>query len=74
MHWHCFMPRLSVLDPRPPPDLLTARQMLELAEEFRALAAAAETPELRQALTTLAVRYEMTAAMKEKDELAAVRH
>ena len=68
------MPRLSIFDRKPPLSMLTASQLLDLAHEFQELALRASSPENRQALTRLVVRYVAYAAQRELEELAATRH
>jgi hypothetical protein len=68
------MPRLSVFDHKPPLSMLTVSQLLDLAHEFQEMALTASTPETRQALTRLVVRYVAYAAQRELEELAATRH
>lgn len=60
--------RLSVFDRKPPLSMLTAAQLLDLAEQFRAMALTASTPEVRQSLNVLVVRYVLRAAKKEFEE------
>ena len=66
--------RLSVFDRKPPLSMLSASQLLDLAAEFRAMALTASTPDVRQSLNALVVRYVMRAAKKEIEEIRAVRH
>jgi hypothetical protein len=68
------MHRLSVFDRKPPLSLLTASQLLDLASEFRQMALTASTPEVRQSLDALVVRYVMRAAVRELEERRAIRH
>ena len=59
------MARLSVFDRKPPLSLLTAGELLDLAAEFRQMALTASTPEVRQSLDVLVVRYVVRAALRE---------
>ena len=67
------MPRLSIFDRKPPLSLLTASQLLDLAEELLDMAATA-TPETQQALKRVAALYPSRAALREQEERAATRH
>jgi hypothetical protein len=68
------MPRLSILDRKPPLSMLTASQILDLAHEFREMALTASTPEVRRSLDALAARYVARAARRELEERQATRH
>jgi hypothetical protein len=68
------MPRLSIFDRKPPLSLLTASQILDIAEELLDMAAAASMPEVRQSLDRLAALYIARAAQREHEERAATRH
>jgi hypothetical protein len=68
------MPRLSIFDRKPPLSLLTASQLLDLAEELPDMAETASTPETQQALNRVAALYVARAAQRELEERAATRH
>jgi hypothetical protein len=68
------MRRLSVFDRKPPLSLLTASQLLDLAQDFRAMALTASNPDIRRSLDLLAVRYVVRAAIRELEERSATRH
>lgn len=69
------MSRLSIFDRKPPLSMLTASQLLDLAEELLDMAATtASTPETQRALRRVAALYVVRAALREEDERAATRH
>jgi hypothetical protein len=68
------MPPLSIFDRKPPLSMLTAAQLLELAEEFREMALTASTPAVQQSFNALVVRYVELAAKMEIEEGKIIQH
>ena len=68
------MPRLSIFNRKLPLSLLTASQLLDIAEELLDMAETASTPGTRHALNRVAALYIARAAVREQEELAATRH
>jgi hypothetical protein len=62
-----FSPHISPMDdPRPPLSALTATELLRRAEEYRTMAAAATTADIRDALLALANRFALLAAQRQQ--------